>query len=377
MQIAQTIVIKLGTSTLTNGTPHLSRPVMLDIIRQVSMLHSQKYRIVIVSSGAMAAGREVLKDPHLPPRLPAKQMLCAVGQGYLMQVYHTLFGHYNINIGQVLLTHDDIHHRTRYLNARDTINTLLDYDVIPIINENDTLAVEEIKVGDNDNLSAQIAALLDADQLIILTDQEGLFNADPRHNPNAALISQVTEITDEIWSLAGDSTTKLGTGGMFTKIQAAQLAIRSGTQTVIAKGTMPDVVLRIAAGESIGTSFEPVLSKRESRKRWLITEKTRGTLVVDNGAVKVLQGEGASLLPIGIRRIEGMFLRGDIVAVASLNGEIIAHGQVSYSSTELGELKGKHSTQIVDTLGYTYGQEAIHRDNLVILDPNRENKNVY
>lgn len=364
------VVVKLGTSTLTNGTAHLSRPVMLEIIRQVAHLHGTDYRIVIVSSGAMAAGREVLHNPTLPQHLPSKQMLAAVGQGYLMQVYSTLFGHYNLKIGQVLLTHDDLGHRTRYLNARNTFYTLLDYGVIPIVNENDTLAVEEIKVGDNDNLSARIASLLDADTLILLTDQDGLYDADPRVNPEAHLISSVKQISERIWALAGDAGTSHGTGGMITKIQAAQLATRSGTRTVIARGTLKDVVLRICHGERVGTTFEPLTTHLESRKRWLLAEQPKGTLIIDNGAIEVLRRGGASLLPIGIKSIVGDFERGDVVEVVSGSLEPLAQGLVNYNSDEMSLICGRHSREITDILEYTYGEEAIHRDNLVILNRN-------
>ena len=274
--LPQTIIIKIGTSTLTAGTTKLSRPHMLDIIRQLVQLHQAGHRVVLVSSGAMAAGRECLNYPELPNHLPVKQMLSAVGQGYLMQVYSTLFGFYDVQIGQILLTHSDFSHRTRYLNARHTLSTMLDYQIIPIVNENDTVAVEEIKVGDNDNLSAQIAALLNADWLILLTDQEGLYDSNPRLNPNSKLIPQVKAITDDIWALAEGAGTNLGTGGMATKIQAAQLATRSGTRTVIANGSRPEVIEQLLNGENIGTIFEPTVSHLESRKRWLLAERHVG-----------------------------------------------------------------------------------------------------
>lgn len=368
----RTIVIKLGTSTLTNGTDRLSRPTMLNIIKQIAAVHDAGNRVVVVSSGAMAAGREVLNNPNLPQHLPAKQMLCSVGQGHLMQVYSTLFGHYGICIGQILITHDDLRHRTRYLNARNTFMTLLDYGVIPVVNENDTLAVEEIKVGDNDNLSAYIAGLINADYLIMLTDQDGLYDQDPRHNPEAHLITNVKQITDRIWNLAGDSSSGQGTGGMITKIQAAQLATRSGTRTVIARGTTPDIITRILNGEPVGTTFEPVGTHLESRKRWMVAENPRGTLVVDSGAANVLHVDGASLLPIGILRVEGEFYRGDVVEVVDQDTQTIAHGLANYGSEELRLLCRRHSSEIVDVLEYTYGDEAIHRDYMVIFDRQKE-----
>ncbi len=363
----QTIVVKLGTSTLTGGTARLSRPHMLELIRQVMMLQREKHRIVLVSSGAMAAGRELLADPDLPNHLPAKQMLCAVGQGYLMQVYSTLFGLYDVHIGQVLLTHDDFSHRTRYLNARNTLSTLLDYGIVPIVNENDTVAVEEIKVGDNDNLSAQIAALLDADLLILLTDQEGLYDRNPHLHPDARLIPEVRDIDEHIWKLAGGTTNHLGTGGMVTKLQAAQLAVRSGTRTVIAHGRLPDVLLRVVQGERVGTTFLPASNHLESRKRWLLAERPQGTLQVDEGAARVLRENGASLLPVGVRAVQGDFERGAIVRIVDSGQRSLAQGLTNYTSLELAQLCGRRSQEIIEVLGYTYGDEAVHRDNMVII----------
>lgn len=365
--MSKTIVIKLGTSTLTEGTARLSRPKLLDIIRQVAALVKEGIRVVVVTSGAMAAGREVLDNPSLPNYLPAKQMLCSVGQSYLMQVYSMLFGHYDTHIGQVLLTHADLSHRTRYLNARDTLNTLMDYGIVPIVNENDTLAVEEIKVGDNDNLSAHIAALLDADLLILVTDQQGLYDRDPRLDPEAKLISRVDVIDDSIYSLAGGSISGLGTGGMMTKLQAAQLATRSGTRTVIVSGKEPNVLLRLMAGEILGTTFEPLVTQLESRKRWLLAERPRGTIQIDAGAVKVLKNRGASLLPVGIRAVKRKFERGAVVLVVDEEERPFAHGLTNYSSAELEKIKGHQSPEIAEILGYTYGEEAIHRGNLVLV----------
>jgi glutamate 5-kinase len=363
----QTVVIKLGTSTLTGGTARLSRPRMVDIIRQVVALQREGYRMVVVSSGAIAAGRELLNYPQLHDHLPAKQMLSAAGQGYLIQVYSMLFGLYDTHIGQVLLTHDDLSHRTRYLNARDTLNTLLDYGMIPIVNENDTVAVEEIKVGDNDNLSAQIAVLLNAPWLIILTDQDGLYDRDPRHDPAAQLISQVDHIDERIKSLAGASQSGLGVGGMLTKIQAAQLATRSGTRVVIANGRAPDVLVRLLKGEPLGTTFIPSVGRIESRKRWLLAERPQGTLQIDQGAVRVLQDQGASLLPVGVQSVRQVFERGAVVLVFDEHQKPVAQGLVNYSSAELAQLSGHHSREIVEILGYTYGDEAIHRDNMVLM----------
>lgn len=362
----QTIIVKLGTSTLTGGTSRLSRPQLVEIIRQISALKADGHRMVLVSSGAIAAGREVLDNPTLPDHLPTKQMLSAVGQGYLMQVYSALFGLYDIHIGQVLLTHGDISHRTRYLNARDTLNTLLDYGIVPVVNENDTVAVDEIKVGDNDTLSAKIAVLLNAALLIILTDQNGLYDRDPRIDPQAELIPQVDVVDDHIKELAGGSGSGLGVGGMATKVHAAQLATRSGTRVVIAKGEVPDILLRIVAGEQVGTTFLPAVGHIESRKRWLLAERPQGHIRVDSGAVAVLRRQGASLLPVGVRQVRNRFSRGAVVLVEDETGHPVAHGLVNYTSAELDRLKGHHTHEIVGILGYTYGDEVIHRDNLVL-----------
>ncbi|MBN2303569.1 MAG: glutamate 5-kinase [Anaerolineae bacterium] len=363
----QTVVVKLGTSTLTGGTRDLSRPRMVDIIRQLVTLRQDGHRVVVVSSGAMAAGRELLENPSLPNHLPAKQMLSAVGQGYLMQVYSMLFGLYDTHIGQVLLTHDDLSHRTRYLNARDTLNTLLDYGIVPVINENDTVAVEEIKFGDNDTLSAQIANLLNADLLIILTDQDGLYDRDPRLDTEAHLIPEVRAIDERIRALAGVSVSGLGVGGMVSKIQASQLAMRSGTRAIIANGNTPDILLRLMAGESLGTTFVPSVGQVESHKRWLLAERPQGALQIDDGAVRVLTQQGASLLPVGVLHLNNGFERGAVVLVTDRQDRPIAQGLVNYSSVELEQIRGHRSQDIIDILGYTYGDEAIHRDNMVLM----------
>jgi len=340
---------------------------MLELIRQVVLLRQEGHRIVLVSSGAMAAGRELLNHPELPNHLPAKQMLASVGQSYLMQVYSTLFGLYDVNIGQVLVTHDDFANRTRYLNARDTLATLLAYGIVPVINENDTVAVQEIKFGDNDNISAQVAALLDADLLILLTDQDGLYDCDPRLNAEAQLIPEVHTIDEQIWALAGGTNNDLGSGGMRTKIQAAQLATRSGTRTVIAHGRTPDVLRRLVQGERLGTTFLPGVDHLESRKRWLLAERPQGILQVDGGAARVLREGGASLLPVGIRAVRGVFERGAVVQIVDPADRALAQGLTSYTSDELRQLCGHHSRDINHLLGYTYGDAAVHRDNMVII----------
>ncbi len=366
MSKTQRIIVKLGTSVLTDGTRRLSRRRMLEIARQAAYLHEAGNHILIVSSGAIAAGREALNYPELDRSVPAKQMLSAVGQGLLIQIYTELFRLFDITVGQVLLTRGDLSQRTGYLNARDTLLTLLDHHIIPIINENDTVATEEIRVGDNDNLSALVANLLDADLLILLTDQLGLYTSDPRTDSNAELIPLVERIDETVWARAGGTSTGLGTGGMITKLQAAQLAGHSGTTTVIASGNLPDVLPDIAAGKRIGTTFLPSTTHRESRKRWLLSEKPQGTITVDKGAASKLSTNGASLLPVGITGLSGEFVRGASVRVLTLDSKPIAVGITNYASHEVQQLIGVKSAQIASILGYTYGDEVIHRDDLVL-----------
>jgi glutamate 5-kinase len=363
----QRVVVKIGTSILTNGTPSLHRQRMLEVVQQVARAHQSGHEVIVVSSGAVAAGRERLGFPELGRTLPAKQMLSAVGQSRLMQVYSELFDIFQIAVAQVLMTREDISDRTRHLNIRDTLANLLEHRIIPIINENDTTATHEIRVGDNDNLSAMVAGMIEADLLILLTDQQGLFTADPRTNTNAQLIAEVAQIDDETWAAAGGSGTTLGTGGMATKLQAAQLAGRSGVTTVIASGKTPDVLARLLANESIGTRFTAQTTHMESRKRWLLMEKPRGLVHIDAGAVKKLKTGGASLLPVGITKVSRDFERGAVLAVFSPEGREIAHGVTNYDSEDLRKICGVKSAMIIDILGYSYGDAVIHRNNMVVL----------
>ena len=366
-QNTRRIVIKLGTSTLTGGTPGLHRQRMLEIVQQVAYLHQQGHDMLVVSSGAQTAGREWLDFPDLGRSMPAKQMLSAVGQSRLMRIYSDLFDIFQIIVGQVLLTRDDLSHRTRYLNARDTLHTLLEQRIVPIINENDTIVTEEIRVGDNDNLSALVASVVEADLLVMLTDQPGLFTADPRRDENAQLIERLTHIDDEIVASAGGVGTSMGTGGMVTKLQAAQTAQRSGVTAIIASGSEPNVLRRIMAGESLGTRIEPTTAHLESRKRWLLTDQPQGAVRVDGGAARVLLRGGASLLPVGVTVVEEEFERGALLSVIGPNGKEIAHGLSNYNSEELNRIRGVQSRRINAILGYSYGDAAIHRNNLVLI----------
>ena len=361
------IVVKLGTSVLTGGSPRLYRPQMVEIARQCSILRQAGHEIVICSSGAVAAGREALNFPTLPPTVTSKQMLAAVGQSRLMQVWGSLFDIYQQHVGQVLLTRADVDSRSRYLNARDTLHALLEQGIIPIINENDAVATEEIKVGDNDNLSALVAVLVEADYLYLLTDQEGLFTADPRSDPTAQLISVVQKIDHSVWSIAGGSVTGLGVGGMVTKLQSAETATRAGIDVIIASGKEPNIVTRLAHDEPIGTRFVAQENRLENRHRWLLAgSKPVGKLVVDQGAMRALIDQGRSLLPIGITSVEGEFQRGDTVAICNLQGTEIARGIVRYASDALDQIKQSQSHEIQEKLGYTYGNTAVHRNDMII-----------
>ena len=362
------IIVKLGTSTLTAGTPHISPPLLVELARQVTHLQSNGHRVILVSSGAMAAGREKLGFPQLPRDLPAKQMLAAIGQPRLMALYEQVFGLYGRTVAQVLLTRADLSDRRRYLNARNTLHALLTHGTLPIINENDTVATEEIRVGDNDNLSALVANVVEADLLILLTDQPGLFTADPRTDPKAQLVDEVTEgeIPSSLWEAAGGSGTRLGTGGMVTKLQAADLARRSGTCVLIAQGNEPNVLIRLAQGEKLGTRFAPIVSALESRKRYILSGKLApGKIIVNEGAAMALT-RGGSLLPVGVTQISGDFDRGDTVRVLDESGRELGRGLTAYSSGDVSQLRGRRSDEIESVLGYDYGDEVIHRDDLVL-----------
>ena len=367
--INQRIVVKVGTSTLTGGKPNLSAPRILDLVRQLATLHEAGSQMVLVTSGAIAAGREALKFPTLPKHIPAKQMLAAVGQPHLMELYSQLFRIYGETASQVLLTRSDLAQRRRYLNARNTLEALLFHNIIPIVNENDAVATEEIRLGDNDNLSALVAILVEADLLILLTDQQGLFTGDPRSNAQAELIQEVgTEIPADLWQAAGGTSSGLGTGGMLTKLHAADLARRSGTTVVIARGSEPDVILRIANGERLGTRFPALSSALESRKRFMLTsvKTSRGVLKIDDGAVLALRG-GGSLLAVGVNSVKGRFERGDAVRILTLDGKEIATGLVNYNHDEMASLCGHRSEEIERLLGYSFGDEIVHHNNMVIL----------
>lgn len=345
----------------------MNRPRISDLVRQISELHSQEHQIILVSSGAVFAGREVLGPPPRGKDIPFKQVLAATGQVRLMALYQELFSTHDIQVAQALLTRVDLANREHYLNARNTLSSLLQLGVIPIVNENDVVAIEEIKIGDNDNLSALVANLVDADWLIIVTDQAGLFTADPRRDPQARLISGVTVIDEEVRRLAGKGKSIAGTGGMVTKIEAAELATRSGTTVFIASGKEPEILLRLVAGEALGTRFSPKADRLESRKRWILAEPVRGEIEIDEGAVKAVIQQGKSLLPAGVRHVKGDFERGQTVGLTGPDGREIARGIINYNAVDLRAIQGRRSTEIVGILGYDYGPTILHRDNLVLI----------
>lgn len=367
-QTSQTIVVKLGTSVLTGGTLEINKARMVELVRQCAELKNQGHHIVIVSSGAIAAGREHLGYPALPNSMASKQLLAAVGQSRLIQVWESLFELYGIKIGQMLLTRADLKDRERFLNARDTINALIEHGIVPVVNENDAVATTEIKVGDNDNLSALVGILCGADKLLLLTDQSGLFTADPRKDPNAELIREVKTIDETLRKIAGGSGTTLGTGGMATKLQAADIARRTGIEVIIAAGSSPNVIIDLVSEKPQGTRFLALEESLENRKRWILAGPASvGDLIIDDGAATAVIQRGSSLLAKGITQIKGAFSRGDVVRLRDQHGQLLAKGIVSYSDSELQLLIGKHSTEIEATLGYEYGSTIIHRDDLVVI----------
>ncbi|MCE8002998.1 glutamate 5-kinase [Halomonas sp. MCCC 1A11081] len=364
---ARRVVVKIGSALLTNDGRGLDEAAIGGWVDQIAALHRQGLEVVLVSSGAVAAGMVRLGWQARPSAVHELQAAAAVGQNGLTQCYEHHFARHGLLTAQVLLTHDDLSNRKRYLNARSALRTLVDLRVIPVINENDTVVTDEIRFGDNDTLGALVANLLEAEALVILTDQEGLFDADPRHNPEASLISEGRADDPALAAMAGGGGA-LGRGGMTTKIQAARLAARSGAVTVIASGRQPEVLTRLAAGESLGTLLRPEEAPMAARKRWLAGQlQVRGSLTLDAGAVKVLRGSGSSLLAVGVKALSGDFVRGDMVLCVDEQGQRIAKGLVNYGADEARRILGQPSHQIEAILGYMEAPELIHRDNLVVL----------
>jgi glutamate 5-kinase len=362
------IVVKVGSSILASIEKGLNYEVFSHLTKEISDLKRQGYEIVLVSSGAIAAGMEKLGYKTRPQAITQKQATAAVGQTRLMNIYESYFSRFQQMVAQVLLTHDDLSHRRRFLNARNTLLALLELGIIPIINENDTVVVDEIKFGDNDNLSALITNLIGADLLIILTDIEGLCDSDPRVNPHAQCIPLVVDINGDMEGIIGGTKSEMSVGGMISKIQAARKASRFGIPTVVARGTKDGVLHQILKGKEIGTL---ILSKGEalsSRKHWIaFNPKPKGDVIVDDGAKKAIAQRGKSLLPSGVVKIRGTFDRGDLITCLGPRGKEFARGLVNYSASELEKIKGLRSDQIEATLGYKYSDEVIHRDDLAVL----------
>lgn len=360
------LVVKVGSSSLIypTGRPNIAQ--MEHLVRQLADVHNQGREVLLVTSGAIGMGQHRLGYARRPKSLPEKQAAAAVGQGLLMHIYEKLFGEYGLTVGQVLLTREDFSDRRRFLNARNTLYTLLRLGVVPIINENDTVAVEEIKFGDNDNLAALVATLVDADLLVLLSDIDGLYDDDPRKNPAARLIAEVNEMTPELEALSGSSGSAVGTGGIVTKLQAARVAMHSGITVVLANSSCPDAVRRILAGEPLGTVFWPQ-GRLENRKRWIaFGAAVQGRIYVDEGAAKALLLNGKSLLPSGITRVEGSFEVGNTVSICDPSGREIARGIVNYSAHEVERIKGLKTRDIAQVLGYKDYDEVVHRNNMVL-----------
>ncbi|OGO00963.1 MAG: glutamate 5-kinase [Chloroflexi bacterium RBG_13_51_52] len=368
----QRIVVKLGTNLLTGGSNQLNHDVMSNLVGQIARLHEQGVENVLVSSGAIAAGRHKLGLAKKIREIPFKQVLASVGQSRLMHTYEQMFEKYNINVAQALLTKADIADRAGYLNARNTLLALMELRVVCIVNENDVISTDEIKeskFGDNDNLSAMVANLIDADMLMILTDIGGLYTNDPRRDPKAQLIPVVTKIDASIKRLGVNTTNTSGTGGMITKIEAAKLASDCGVHVAIADGREPDVIIRLATGDTIGTHFLSNAEHMESRQRWMLSGlSTKGKLTIDSGAVLALKKQNRSLLAAGIKSAEGKFGRGDIVAICDIEGTQIGCGITNYSAGDIAIIKGAQSSKINSLLNYDYGPEVVHRNNLALLE---------
>lgn len=361
------VVIKVGTSTLTHKTGLLNLNRIEKLIRSISDLHNQGYEIVVVTSGAIGAGMGKLNLSERPKTLPQKQAVAAVGQVALIHLYQKIFAEYGKVVGQLLLTKDDISDRNRYLNGRHTSFTLLSQGVIPVVNENDAVVVDEIKVGENDSLSAFVSSLIDADLLIILSDIDGLYDDNPNKNPDAKLIKLVEKIDENIKAVAGDAGSKFGTGGMATKITAAEIATESGTNMIIAHGENPEILERIIKGEEIGTLFLKKEHNVKAKKHWLkYSSKRNGIVVVDGGAEGALL-KHKSLLPKGVVKVEGKFEKGDVISIKTESGKEIAVGISNYSFDEAIKIAGKHSKEIEALLGYKDYDELVHIDNMEIM----------
>ncbi len=364
---AQRWIIKVGSSILTNDGQGLDHDLIAGWTADIAELLAAGKEVVLVSSGSIAEGLVRLGWSQRPSAVNELQAAAAVGQMGLVQAYESQFKAFDRNTAQVLLTHDDISDRRRYLNARATLNTLLSHGVVPIVNENDTVTTSEIKLGDNDTLAAQVANLVDAEVLVLLTDQSGLYNKDPRTNPDALLLERADASDPVIQQLAGPSGTAFGSGGMGTKVLAAERAAKAGTTTVVASGREPHIIKRLSEGEALGTMFTSQQKPVHARKRWLSNHlRANGELILDAGACAALQNKGVSLLAAGVKACHGSFSRGELVSCLSSEGQEVARGLANYNADETRQVLGLPSDQFVSVLGYAMEPELIHRDNLVV-----------
>ncbi len=365
------VVVKAGTTLLTRGPEGLDREVMSSLVSQIEDLHRRGVEMILVSSGAVAAGSHVIGRLEEGRGLPLRQALAAIGQGHIMHIYEQLFGGHGVRVAQALLSRRDLADRLGYLNVRNTLMALLELSVVPIVNENDVVAVEELsgeQFGDNDTLSALVANLVDADLLVLLGDIDGLYTSDPNVDPSARLISTVERVDEGLLAQAGPSWKNTGRGGMATKLEAARLATASGVDVVIANGAQEEVILRLARGDDgIGTRFPSSVTKMDSRKRWMLSGlSTRGEVIVDEGAATALRRHHRSLLPAGITGVSGSFERGDIIAIVGPSQDRIASGLTNYGSADLAKIRGARSDRISKLLGHEYGDEAVHRNNMIV-----------
>ena len=370
------ILVKIGTQLITNKNKNIDESIIEKIVDQVSILIKKNIQVLIVTSGAVASGKSILKTQKSDLRiskktLTYKQTLASLGQAPLISLYSKYFQKHNLIVGQALISRSDLQNRLGYLNIRNTLENLMNQKAVPIINENDVVSVDELEgeiYGDNDRLSAMIANAIDADLLILLGDIEGIFTSDPKFNKDAKLINSIEEINTEIINISGDSSDNVGSGGMKSKIEAASLATKSGAKVVIASGKLDNVIIKIIEGQNIGTTINGSGKKLESKKRWLSTGiyESKGMLIVDEGAKKAILEKGASLLPAGILNIEGDFNRGDIISIKSKLVSTFAWGISNYSSNDIKLIKGKDSKNITELINKKYEPEIIHRDNLVI-----------
>lgn len=360
-------VVKVGSALLTDEGKGLDRVLMRRWVEQLVELRSRGVDVVLVSSGAVAEGMTRLGWTVRPSATHELQAAAAVGQMGLIQAYESEFLHYNVKTAQILLTHEDLRSRSRYLNARSALFTLIGLGVIPIVNENDTVATDEIRFGDNDTLAALVSNLIEADVMVILTDQEGLFNADPRQDPTAHLIGAVQAGDPALEAMSSEGKGECGTGGMLTKVRAAARAARAGTATLIASGREDQILLRLHAGDEIGTLFSPNRAPLAARKLWMVNHlKFKGEIVLDEGAVCVLTKQGKSLLPVGVTEVHGVFQRGEVVVCLDPAGREVARGLINYSSDDTRRLMGKPSSKIRQELGFENEKALIHRNNLVV-----------